>query len=157
MMKRCRSLPEELDILEFQIIEGADAIKIAHEWLSIYCPHRTSFKGIRGSKTYLWDEIHSEAQNEKATEEYMLNFAPSYFLMEDNFGQDLKQIFVTSTKPIENKKLMDFHVFPKNFAWNMAFTHEDGWIGPKFFKHIQYDRLQRKNSKAVTAMERRYV
>jgi hypothetical protein len=52
---------------------------------------------------------------------------------------------------------MDFHVFPKNFAWSMAFTHEDGWIGPKFFKHVKYEQLQKQNNKAVTAMGRRYA
>jgi hypothetical protein len=155
-VKIYRTLPEELGISEFKVIEGDEALKIAHHWLSIYCPKRTSFKGILGGKTYLWDEIHSDTQDELATQMYSENLAPSYFLMEDNFGQVLKQIFVTSIKPIENKYLMDFHVFPKNFAWSMAFTHEDGWIGPKFFKHVQYEQLQKQNNKAVTAKARRY-
>ena len=29
--------------------------------------------------------------------------------------------------------LEDFYVFPENFAWSMAFTHEDG-VGPYFIK-----------------------
>ena len=63
---------------------------------------------------------------------YGKHFAPSYYLLPDNLGKFKKEIVVTRTKPSSNTKLLDFHVFPKNFAWSMAFTHEDGWIGPKF-------------------------
>lgn len=35
----------------------------------------------------------------------------------------------------------DCCVFPINLAWTMAFTHEDGWLGPYFAKHPHYARL----------------
>jgi len=30
-------------------------------------------------------------------------------------------------------------------AWTMAFTHEDGWLGPYFAKHSQYSKLNQEN------------
>lgn len=36
---------------------------------------------------------------------------------------------------------MDYCVFPANLAWTMAFTHEDGWLGPYFAKHPDYSKL----------------
>jgi len=31
----------------------------------------------------------------------------------------------------------------------MAFTHEDGWLGPYFAKHSQYDKLNQQNIKSI--------
>lgn len=143
----------ELGMTDFKTIEGEDALKIAHSWLSQFCKHRTSFKGILGGKNYLWDEIHSEHQNKEALLQYERHLAPSYILIEDNFGQHEKIVFVSKTKPSGNPKLSDFHVFPKNLAWSMAFTHEDGWIGPKFFKHTEYQALNKQNEKSIAQMQ----
>ena len=147
-------IAQQLDLPDFEIIEGEQALQIAQKWLSVFCSHRTSFKGIRGGKTYLWDEMHSKFQNADAIAEYNKHFAPSYFLMPDNFAEFEKQIYVSRTKPMGNPKLSDFHVFPKNLAWSTAFTHEDGWIGPKFFRHSQYSLLNRANQKAMYELSR---
>ncbi len=146
-----------LEIDEYQIIRGDDAIKIAHKWLSIYCPERTSFKGIRRYKTYMWDVMNSEFQLEDAVEEYGKEAAPHYVILEDCFGQDEKEIYITKQKPTGNNKLQDFHVFPKNMAWSMSFTHEDGWIGPKFSRHKNYKNLVKKHVQAMEAINRGYV
>jgi len=151
------NLPEELDLVDYKIIEGEQALKVAQDWLSIFCSHRTSFKGIRGGKSYVWDEIHSKHQNTDAIIEYEKHFASSYFLMPDNFGEFEKQIYVSRTKPIGNPKLSDFHVFPKNLAWSIAFTHEDGWIGPKFFRHSKYSQLNKINEKSMHELSRIHV
>jgi hypothetical protein len=151
------NLPEALGITNFQIVDDDVALLIAQQWLSVFCKHRTTFRGIRGGKSYLWDEIHSDWQNQEAVGKYGGHFAPSYYLMPDNFGEFKKEIFVTRTKPSGNFKLLDFHVFPKNFAWSMAFTHEDGWIGPKFFKHDNYLQLNKNNIKACNEISRSQI
>ena len=151
------SLPESLGIEKFEIVRGEDAIRIAHNWLAAFCPSRTSFKGIFRFKTYMWDIMDCEFESEEATQEYNKHEAPTYIIMEDCFGQDEKVVYVVSQKPTSNEHLQDFHIFPKNLAWSMAFTHEDGWIGPKFSKHNGYEKLNKKNKKAVEAMRRNYV
>jgi hypothetical protein len=30
-------------------------------------------------------------------------------------------------------------------AWTMAFTHEDGWLGPYFARHASYQNLNAEN------------
>jgi len=125
------NLPEALRITNFQIVDDDAAILIAQQWLSVFCKHRTSFCGIRGEKSYLWNEIHRDWQNQKVVGKYGKHFAPSYYLLPDNLGKFKKEIVVTRTKPSSNTKLLDFHVFPPNFTWSIAFTHEDGWIWSK--------------------------
>ena len=44
-----------------------------------------------------------------------------------------------------NCYLSDWYVFPENFAWTMAFTHEDGWLGPYFARHERFSELNREN------------
>lgn len=148
---------DKLEIKIEKVIEDGEALDIAQKWLSIFCKHRTSFKGIRGGKSYLWDEIHSEFQNQDAIKKYEMHFAPSYYLIPDNFGEFQKQVFVSLEKPNGNSSLSDYHIFPKNFAWSMAFTHEDGWIGPKFFMHPNYVKLNRANEKAIKEISRARV
>ncbi|WP_257385620.1 DUF4275 family protein [Tahibacter caeni] len=43
----------------------------------------------------------------------------------------------------------EYLVFPPNLAWTMAFTHEDGWLGPFFARHHDYDRLNAENLAAI--------
>ena len=148
------NLADEIGLSHYKIFKDEAASKIAHNWLATFCKHRTSFKGIRGGKSYLWDEIHSNNQNADALMEYEKHFASSYYLMLDNFGQHEKEIYVSTQKPTGNEKLRDFHVFPKNLAWSIAFTHEDGYIGPKFFKHSNYAKLNKENEKAYKELSR---
>jgi hypothetical protein len=52
--------------------------------------------------------------------------------------------FITNQKPT-SCSFRDYYVFPKNLAWTMAFTHEDGWLGPFFAKHRDFDKLNGEN------------
>ena len=49
-------IAQQLDLPDFEIIEGEQALQIAQKWLSVFCSHRTSFKGIRGGKleSFVW-------------------------------------------------------------------------------------------------------
>lgn len=44
---------------------------------------------------------------------------------------------------------MDFYVFPSNLAWTMAFTHEDGWLGPYFARHRNFTELNKANLEKI--------
>lgn len=52
--------------------------------------------------------------------------------------------FVTDQRPTR-VDWADCVVFPPNMAWTMAFTHEDGWIGPIFARHPQWEPLNAAN------------
>ncbi|TLU61884.1 hypothetical protein FE810_13795 [Thalassotalea litorea] len=143
---------ENLNRDDFRVVSGEDAIKIAHQWLSVFCPKRTSFKGIYRFKTYVWDEMTCEFQKDAALIEYENQISHEYVIMEDCFGHDRSEIYITNKKPTGNSYLEDFHVFPKNMAWSMSFTHEDSWIGPLFSKHPFYEKLNAKNVKAMRAV-----
>ena len=149
------NLPETLNIKKYQIVSGEEAIRIALRWLAVFCQSRTSFKGILRHKSYMWDLIDCHFQAKEAIEKFDQHQAPKYVLMEDCFGQDDKELYIIDEKP-DNSDLQDFHVFPKNLAWNMAFTHEDGWIGPNFTMNHDYEVLNRKNEKAMRALSGHY-
>jgi hypothetical protein len=61
---------------------------------------------------------------------------------------------VTDALP-KNCNLMDYFVFPTNLAWTMAFTHEDGWLGPYFAKHPNYDALVLQEIERGRAIQRK--
>jgi hypothetical protein len=55
----------------------------------------------------------------------------------------------TTTERLEQFECSDTYVFPANLAWTMAFTHEDGRLGPYFAKHANYTQLVALNTKAL--------
>jgi hypothetical protein len=59
-------------------------------------------------------------------------------------SNDRKLAFVTELLP-ESSSLTDYYVFPPNLAWTMAFTHEDGWLGPYFARHPDFAKLEAEN------------
>ncbi len=63
-------------------------------------------------------------------------------------SNDRKVAFATDQRP-EACSLTDYYVFPPNLAWTMAFTHEDGWLGPYFARHQHFEALDRENATRV--------
>lgn len=57
---------------------------------------------------------------------------------------DKGAIIVVDTLPISCNH-SDYYIFPTNMAWTMAFTHEEGWLGPYFEKHKNYSTLNKIN------------
>jgi hypothetical protein len=47
----------------------------------------------------------------------------------------------------------DYYVFPRNLAWTMAFTHEDGWLGPYFARHPDFAKLNEENMRKIRKAE----
>jgi len=63
-------------------------------------------------------------------------------------SNDRQVVFITDQRP-ETCSLTDYYVFPPNLAWTMAFTHEDGWLGPYFARHRNFEALDRENAARV--------
>ena len=66
--------------------------------------------------------------------------APEYIVLSNS-----NELAIETKKLPVNCNLSDYYVFPKNLAWTMAFTHEEGWYGPYFAKHPEYDLLTERN------------
>ena len=75
-----------------------------------------------------------------ACEAYRRHTAPEYVLL----SNDRDFAVATDLRP-EACTLVDYCVFPPNLAWTMAFTHEDGRLGPYFARHPDYERLNKAN------------
>jgi hypothetical protein len=70
------------------------------------------------------------------------------------FSNDWRQACVTGQRP-QACNLTDSYVCPPNLAWTMAFTHKDGWLGPSFAVHPDYEALNKKKLKQVHDTERK--
>ena len=66
--------------------------------------------------------------------------------------KDGDEAVITDQKPT-SCSFSDYYIFPKNLAWTMAFTHEDGWLGPFFAKHSDFDKLNGENLKRIRKAE----
>lgn len=140
---------QDLTIQNYESINGDKALIIGQKWLSIFCPEVTSFRGLRRCMTTLWEKMAGDFYQKEAQEEYERHVAPSYYIMEDNFGETEKVIYVSRVKPIKNSHGTEVHIFPKNFAWCMTYSHEDGYLTPIFSKHVSYEKLEKMNIKSM--------
>ncbi len=62
-------------------------------------------------------------------------------------GNDGELAIHLNKKP-QNYNYKDCYVFPVNMAWTMAFTHEEGWLGP-YFACLKYQSLNVENEKKI--------
>ncbi len=151
------SFEETIGISSSTSIDGDEALGIARRWLKIFCPSRKNFKRTSPETQLLWDSISGNVYGEKAVEEYEKEQALQYYIFDDSFEPERPKILITEQKPAYGVYLMDFHVFPKNMAWCMSFTHEDGWIGPIYTRNPDYTLLNKKNIQAIEARKRGYA
>lgn len=120
------------------------ASDLAYQWLEIFGKKREG----ANTKAYMW-HIFSAGRypcltGAEAEAAYRQQSAAEYVVLSNDrdFG------FVTELLP-ESCSLFDFLVFPPNFAWTMAFTHEVGRLGPYFAKHEQYSALDAENRASI--------
>jgi hypothetical protein len=96
------------------------------------------------TKAYLWHIFsagkYPNLSGTEAMAQYKEQVAPEYIVL----SNDRKFALATDLRPDESS-LSDFYVFPENLAWTMAFTHEDGWLGPYFARHEDFARLNEAN------------
>ncbi len=120
----------------------SEAAELTAAWLAVYRPHR---EGINVNR-YLWHvfgglgDTFACLSGAEAVAAYRQREAPEYWVL----SNDRRLAFATDCRP-ERVGLSDSLVFPPNFAWTMAFTHEDGWLGPFFATHPDVARLDAEN------------
>lgn len=123
-----------------RLFTEAEANQLAEDWLDVFGKDRQG----ANTKAYLW-HVFSSARypgisGAEAIEEYKRQAGLEFVVL----SNDRKQAFVTDLLP-ESSSLSDYYVFPPNFAWTMAFTHEDGWLGPYFARHPDFVKLDGEN------------
>ena len=125
-------------ILEVLSLDETELIR--QRWIDTFCKNR---KGI-SIKNYKWHIFSTEAypsvSGSSAEEAYLSQQAPEFIVLSEHH----ESAMITSELPIECSS-SDYYVFPKNLAWTMAPTHENGWLGPYFAEHAQYEKLNKIN------------
>jgi len=139
-MTRRRS---ELQVLPGDILRQYSEEEVSGlvaQWLAAFGTNR---HGVN-EKAFMW-HIFSGARypslsGSAALEQYKQQVATEYIVL----SNDRKVAFATNSLP-ESSSLSDYYVFPSNLAWTMAFTHEDGWLGPYFARHANFEQLDDAN------------
>lgn len=122
-------------------LEGSEAQSLAQDWLAVFRPH-----GAPSIRQYLWHVFGDSAPcypalfGDAARAAYLEQQATEFWVLKN----DQRFAFVTDQRPTQ-LFWSDSVVFPPNMAWTMAFTHEDGWIGPIFARHPRWEQLNAEN------------
>ena len=127
-----------------RVLAAVEASALADAWLKVFAKNA---QGVN-TKAYLWHTFsanrYPSAAGKEALTKYELNIAGEYIVL----SNDRDLAFVTDQRPT-NCSLSDWYVFPENFAWTMAFTHEEGWLGPYFARHERFSELNRDNEMKI--------
>ncbi len=122
------------------VLTDTDAEQVIQDWLSIYAKQRTGCR-IKDYKWHLFSGGYYESiEGGEALAEYSSQISEKYLVIDNNESI----VFTTDKKP-DAVGLSDYYVCPQNMAWTMAFTHEDGWLGPYFARHPNYQALDLEN------------
>ena len=96
------------------------------------------------TKAYLWHVFSSDrfssSFGQQALQLYRQQVSAEFIAL----SNDRKLAFFTASLP-EWSSLTDFYVLPPSFAWTMAFTHQEGWLGPYFARRPDYAKLDAEN------------
>jgi len=129
------------------------------KWDEIYCPLLKKQKNDIYYHQFKWHvfsyDKYTSLEGDKAISAYNNQTALEYYVVPQLNTWPKEVGFITDELPSSElaKEQKDFYVFPKNMAWTMAFTHENGWLGPYFAKHVNYNKLAKKNTQAVHSKE----
>lgn len=137
---------------------GHDVIKtIERDWVSNFCGISKNEKEDIHLDQYKWHafsyEKYPSSNGKEALDLYYNHKALSYIVLPELQMYSKEIAFITNILPDYEclDVTTDFYVFPKNMAWTMAFTHEQGWLGPFFAKNKNYEKLNNKNNQAINA------
>jgi hypothetical protein len=130
--------------------------EFCRQWIIAYPADR---RGIH-IEQFMWRvfsfERYSSLSRAAALAEYEKHEAVEYLVLANDKDEGL----ITDLRPA-TVSITDYLVCPLNWAWTMAFTHEDKSLGPFFAFHQDYDQLQasnlaglRKSREAAMAKER---
>lgn len=117
-----------------------DASLLVAGWLAVFGKNQHG----ANTKAYLWHlfsgAYYPSVSGPDAVGQYQKQTGVEFVVL----SNDRKVAFVTDLPP-ESSSLSDYYVFPPNLAWTMAFTHEDGWLGPYFALHPNFRELSAAN------------
>lgn len=120
--------------------EKAEVAELVALWLAAFGANR---HGV-SARAYMWHvfsfERYPSVSGVVAHSEYEKHVAPEYIVLSNERDVALE----TDVRPVLCS-LSDYLVFPRNLAWTMAFTHEDGWLGPYFARHKMFSTLNAAN------------
>lgn len=123
-----------------KVFSAEETSEIERSWMNIFCKNKQGFN----TKAYKWHIFsgggYPSVDGEAAREEYKIQSAAKFVVLPN----DGENAVLTDSLPLACC-LSDYYVFPLNMAWVMAFTHEDGWLGPYFAKHQNYNALNKDN------------
>lgn len=129
--------------------------EIISKWCQLFCP-------TYGGVGFMWESLRPDVDGKSAYEIYLYQKARGYIVVHEQGSLGSNKMYSSSSLPKLDidKDLIDLHVFPKNMAWSMAFTHEMGkggmFLGPYFIKNKKYNSLNRANEKSFSALIRGY-
>lgn len=117
-----------------------ETASLVAQWLEAFGARR---HGVN-AKDYLWHIFsggrYPSLSGAQAMAAYEKQVAAEYVVL----SNDRETAFATNALP-QSSSLTDYCVFPVNLAWTMAFTHEDGWLGPYFARHGNFAALNEFN------------
>ena len=127
----------------------------AQQWRQRWCEVYVGNRPVRGVSRYLWHQFSWGAypcvSGSAAERSYAQQLATEVMVLASDRGA---AALLAGTPPTWCSR-MDYCVFPANLAWTMAFTHEDGWLGPYFARHPDYEALTRQAARQQLAAARK--
>lgn len=133
-----------------QVFSKAEAKEWEERWRAVYAAHGTAPALGR----YLWHTFsyaaYPSVSGEDAEQQYAQHRDEEVIVL----SNDRKTAFRVAAPPVSDW-VIDFYVFPSDLAWTMAFTHEDGWLGPYFAKHPNYEAKMEKARQQQLAADRK--
>ena len=134
------------------VYSAEETADIDKAWVNLYCKDKQG----ANIKDYRWHifsfERYPSLSGDEALAQYKKQKACEYIVL----SNDGEPAIETDTLPYESD-LRDFLVFPRNMAWTMAFTHEDGWLGPYFAKHRDYEKLSLENERLLKQKTKKQI
>jgi hypothetical protein len=126
----------------------------ALQWRQRWCEIYVGKHPAPGLSQYLWHQFswacYPSASGDEAEHCYTQQLATEVVVL----TSDRRAVAILTSQPPVSCNRMDYFVFPTNLAWTMAFTHEDGRLGPYFARHPDYDRLPRETTRQRLAAAR---
>ena len=122
--------------------------RLVSEWLAVY---GRDGQGVN-FRAFMWHIFsgnrYPSLEGDQARAEYAGQICCELVILPN----DRDEAFLVDSRP-GHRPFPDFHVFPPNLAWTMAFTHEEGWLGPYFPRHTYYTEINAANIAKVRKRE----
>ncbi|MDR1933995.1 MAG: DUF4275 family protein [Candidatus Accumulibacter sp.] len=128
-----------------------ESLQLAERWIGVYARDALG----ANIKAYLWHTFSSGSYpsvcKSEAHDRYLRQAVTEVVAL----SNDRRSAWLIADALPIRCNFTDFCVFPLNLAWTMAFTHEDGWLGPYFATHPDYRALVAQDIEQHRARQRK--